>query len=91
VSTPVSAALRIFSTPGTITWAKWHEQRGELEELFARMRERHRLEDELEARRRERLRRLTFGLLGRSRLDARNRNPLTSIFRPRHDPEARPR
>ena len=47
-------------------WAKWHEQRRELEELFARMRERHRLEDEREARRRNRLRRLTFGLLGRS-------------------------
>lgn len=47
-------------------WAKWQEQRRELEELFARMRERHRLEDEREARRRERLSRLTFGLLGRS-------------------------
>jgi hypothetical protein len=30
------------------------------------MRERHRLADEREARRRERLRRLTFGLLGRA-------------------------
>lgn len=47
-------------------WAKQDEQRRELEELFARMRERHRLEDEREAWRRERLRRLTFGLLGRA-------------------------
>jgi hypothetical protein len=47
-------------------WAKQDEQRRELEELFARMFERHRLEDEREARRRERLRRLTLGLLGRS-------------------------
>lgn len=37
----------------------------ELEALFDRMRERHRRMDEREARRRERLRRLTFGLLGR--------------------------
>jgi hypothetical protein len=47
-------------------WLEWLEQRRESEELFARMRERHRLEDEREARRRERLRRLTFGLLGRA-------------------------
>ena len=47
-------------------WAEWLEQRKELEELFARMRERHRLEDEHEARQRARLRRLTFGLLGRT-------------------------
>ena len=47
-------------------YVEWEEQRRELEELFARMRERHRLEDEREARRRERLRKLTFGLLGRA-------------------------
>ena len=47
-------------------WAEWLDQRRELELLFARMRERYRLADEREARRRERLRRLTFGLLGRS-------------------------
>lgn len=47
-------------------WLEWLEQRRESEELFARMRERLRLEDEREARRRERLHRLTFGLLGRS-------------------------
>ena len=47
-------------------YIEWERQRHELEELFARMRERHRLEDEREERRRERLRHLTFGLLGRS-------------------------
>ena len=47
-------------------WREWLESRRESEELFARTRERHRLEDEREARRRERLRRLTFGVLGRS-------------------------
>lgn len=36
-------------------WAKQDEQRRELEERFARMREAHRLEDEREAQRRERL------------------------------------
>ena len=46
-------------------WAKQDEQRRQIEEIFARMFERHRLADEREARRRERLRRLTFGLLGR--------------------------
>jgi len=46
-------------------WTRYHEQTRELEELFARMQERHRREDEREARRRERLHRLTFGLLGR--------------------------
>lgn len=47
-------------------WAEWLEQRRELEDLFARMRERYRLADERDERRRERLRRLTFGLLGRT-------------------------
>ncbi len=47
-------------------WRRMDEQRRELEELFARMFERHRREDEREARRRARLRRLTLGLLGRS-------------------------
>lgn len=47
-------------------WAEWEAQRRELEELFARMRERHRRADEREERRRARLRRLTFGVLGRS-------------------------
>jgi hypothetical protein len=47
-------------------YREWEQQRRESEELFARMRERHRLEDEHEERRRERLRRLTFGLLGRA-------------------------
>jgi hypothetical protein len=42
------------------------EQRRELEQLFARMFERHRREDERDERRRARLRRLSFGLLGRS-------------------------
>ncbi|HJS48698.1 MAG TPA: hypothetical protein VJ745_00110 [Gaiellaceae bacterium] len=46
-------------------WAEYEAERRELEELFARMRERYRLADERDARRRERLRRLTFGVLGR--------------------------
>jgi hypothetical protein len=46
-------------------WAKQDAQRRELEALFERMRERWRREEEQEARRRERIRRLTFGLLGR--------------------------
>lgn len=51
-------------------WAKQDEQRRELEELFEGMRETHRRADEREARRRERLRRLTFGLLGRDEAPA---------------------
>ncbi len=47
-------------------WAKYEAERKEIEEIFERMRERFRLADEREARNRERLRRLTFGLLGRS-------------------------
>jgi len=47
-------------------WAKQDEQRRQIEEIFARMQERHRVADEREARRRARLRRLSFGLLGRS-------------------------
>jgi len=47
-------------------WAKYEAERREIEEIFERMRERFRLADEREARNRERLRRLTFGLLGRS-------------------------
>ncbi len=46
-------------------WAEYDIQTRELQELFAKMRERHRREDEREERRRERLRKLTFGLLGR--------------------------
>ena len=47
-------------------WERQDEQRRQLEEIFARMQERFQREDERDARRRERLRRLTFGLLGRS-------------------------
>jgi len=47
-------------------WAKQDEQRRQIEEIFAGMHERYRRADERDARRRERLRRLTFGLLGRS-------------------------
>lgn len=47
-------------------WLEWLEQRRESEELFARMRERFRLEDERDERRRARFRKLTFGLLGRA-------------------------
>jgi hypothetical protein len=47
-------------------WLEWLEQRRESEELFARMRERFRLEDERDERRRARLHKLTFGLLGRA-------------------------
>lgn len=48
-------------------WAEWLDQRRELELLFARMRARYRLADEREARRRERVRRLTFGVSGEAR------------------------
>jgi hypothetical protein len=47
-------------------WAERDAERRELEDLFARMRERFRREEEREERRRARLRRLTFGLLGRA-------------------------
>lgn len=47
-------------------WAEQEARHREIERIFAGMRERHRLADEREARRRERLRRLTFGLLGRA-------------------------
>lgn len=46
-------------------WAEYDAQTRELEELFARMRERFRREEEREERRRQRLNKLTFGLLGR--------------------------
>ena len=46
-------------------WAEQDERRRQFLEIFARMQERYRLADERDARRRERLRRLTFGLLGR--------------------------
>jgi hypothetical protein len=46
-------------------WARDAERRRQIEEIFARMQERYRLADEREARRRARLRRLTFGILGR--------------------------
>lgn len=52
------------------TKAEWHTEwlagRRELEGILARLEERIRLADEREARRRDRLRRLSFGLLGRS-------------------------
>jgi len=47
-------------------WAEWLEQRRYLEDLWERRRARFEAEDARLARRRERLRRLTFGLLGRS-------------------------
>jgi len=46
-------------------WAEQDERRRQFLEIFARMQERYRLADERDARRRARLRRLTFGLLGR--------------------------
>jgi hypothetical protein len=46
-------------------YREWEKQHRESQELFARMRERHRLEDEREERHRQRLNKLTFGLLGR--------------------------
>ena len=47
-------------------WARDAERRQRIEDIFARMQERYRLADEREERRRERLRKLTFGLLGRA-------------------------
>lgn len=47
-------------------WGEWLEQRRYLEDLWERRRARFAAEDERFARRRERLRRLTFGLLGRA-------------------------
>jgi hypothetical protein len=46
--------------------ADWLEIRREVEGIIARLEERIRRDNERETRRRERLRRLTFGLLGRS-------------------------
>ncbi len=46
-------------------WAEQDERRRQFQEIFARMQERYRLADEREERRRQRLHRLTFGLLGR--------------------------
>ena len=50
--------------------AEWHTEwlagRREVESILARLEERIRHAHEREARRRERLRRLTFGLLGRN-------------------------
>ena len=46
--------------------AEWLVHRREVEGILARLEERIRHSNEREARRRERLRRLTFGLLGRS-------------------------
>ena len=45
--------------------AEWTRQRAEMEDLLDRRKAREREVAELEARRRARLRRLTFGLLGR--------------------------
>jgi hypothetical protein len=45
--------------------AVWLERRREVDGILARLEERIRLANEREERRRERLRRLTFGLLGR--------------------------
>jgi hypothetical protein len=47
-------------------WAEWLEQRRYLEDLWERRSARFAAEDERLARRRERVRRLTFGLLGRA-------------------------
>lgn len=47
-------------------WARDAERRRQIEDIFARMQERYRLADEREERRRERMRKLTFGLLGRA-------------------------
>jgi hypothetical protein len=47
-------------------WAEWLEQRRYLEDLWERRRARFAAEDERLAHRRERLRRLTFGFLGRA-------------------------
>jgi hypothetical protein len=46
--------------------AEWLEGRREVEGILARLEERIRRAEEREARRQARLRRLTFGLLGRS-------------------------
>jgi len=48
------------------TRARWRQAREDMEALLQRRLERDRELDELEERRRARLRRLTFGLLGRS-------------------------
>lgn len=45
--------------------AEWLARRREIETIYERMQERFRLADEREARSRARLRRLSFGLLGR--------------------------
>lgn len=45
--------------------AVWLERRREVDGILARLEERIRLANERDARRRERLRRVTFGLLGR--------------------------
>jgi hypothetical protein len=47
-------------------WARDAARRRQIEEIFGHMQERYRIADEREARRRERLRKLTFGLLGRA-------------------------
>lgn len=46
-------------------WAEYDAQTRELQELFAKMRERFRREDERDEQRRQRLNKLTLGLLGR--------------------------
>jgi hypothetical protein len=50
--------------------AEWLARRREVEGILARLDERIRVANEREARRRERLRRLTFGLLGRDEVAA---------------------
>jgi hypothetical protein len=47
-------------------WARDAARRRQIEEIFGQMQERYRRADEREERRRERLRKLTFGLLGRA-------------------------
>jgi hypothetical protein len=48
------------------TWARWEREQREFAELMERRRLRLAAAEEREAQRRVRLRRLTFGLLGRS-------------------------
>jgi len=49
------------------TLARWEEEAREFREMYERRLERHAAWEAAEAKRMERLRRLTFGLLGRER------------------------
>jgi hypothetical protein len=48
------------------TLARWAQEEREFREMYERRLERHAAWEAAEARRKERLRRLTFGLLGRA-------------------------